>query len=92
MAAPKDNFVSEYSNTPAHKAMTIINYLDQKGMQYQEWYNLPSDMNRAEILKEDVICELINHENTVLHWSTYLDINCKNHLLKSSEVYSCKSK
>ena len=49
MGASKDNFVSEDSNIPAHKAMAIINYLDQKGMEYQEWYNLPLDMNRTEI-------------------------------------------
>ena len=60
MAASKDNFVSEDNNIHAHKARTIINYLDQQGMEYQEWYNFPSDLNTTEILKEDVICDLIN--------------------------------
>ena len=50
MAASKDNFVSEDSNIPNHKAMSIIHYLDQQGMEYQEWYNLPSEMNTTEIL------------------------------------------
>ena len=63
MAASQDNFVSEDSNIPAHKARAITNYLDQQGMEYQEWHNLPSDMNTTEILQEDVVCDLVNPEH-----------------------------
>ena len=51
MAASKDNLCPKtVSYQAAQKARAIINYLDQKGMEYQEWYNLPSDMNTTEIL------------------------------------------